>query len=115
MIPTDVTSVPLTGTVPGLGAYPTGDPGAIRAVADQLRAVAATLSGVDKPSVDGWKSPRAADVRARLAAAASTAHDHAADLRGLAGSLDTAAGHLEADQRAWRIGKRRLMEQEAKP
>lgn len=113
MLPTDATSVPLTGTVPGLGAYPTGDAEAIRAVADQLRAVAGQLSGLPRPGIEGWRSPRAADVRSALAAAASTAHDHAGELRGLAGSLDTAAAHLEADQRAWRLAKRRQLEAES--
>lgn len=108
----DGVPVPTNGVVPGLGPYPDGDPEAIRALAAELRRTAGTLTGVPRPSIADWQSPAAARVRSRLVAAAGGAGRIGGDLRGLAAALESAAHTLEADQREWRLAKRRLSERE---
>jgi hypothetical protein len=100
-----------SGLVPGLGAYPDGDPEAIRALASELRATGGQLAGLPAPSIADWRSPAAGRVRARLTAAERGAGRVGDDLRGLAAALDQAAHTLEADQRSWRAAQRRLAEQ----
>jgi hypothetical protein len=108
----DGVPVSTSGVVPGLGPYPDGDPEAIRALAAELRRTAGTLTGVPRPSIADWRSPAATQVRSRLVAAAGGAGRVAGELRGLAASLESAAHTLEADQREWRLAKRRLSERE---
>ena len=74
------------------------DPEAIRAVAADLRHIAGLLAGLPSPTVDGWRSRAATDVRDRLVAATELADHRADDLRGCAAALDRAADDLEADQ-----------------
>ncbi|GAA1754975.1 hypothetical protein [Luedemannella helvata] len=102
--------VSTAGTVPGLGSFPDGDPEAIRAVADQLRRIAGLLAGAPKPAVASWSSPEATRVRGRLSAAVGVAGRGADEIRGCAAALDHAADELAADQRDWRLAKRRLDE-----
>jgi hypothetical protein len=103
-------AVSTAGTVPGLGAYPEGDPEAIRQVAGELRRAAGALGGAPRPRLAGWRSPAATAATALLDAAVQAAGDGADQLRGCAAALDHAAGALDADQRAWLLAKRRLEE-----
>jgi len=114
MRPFDGGGVPTGGTLPGLRAYPDGDPEAIHALAADLRRAAGVLSGAREPGLPGWQSPEATRVRTLLRSAVGAAEGGAARLRGLASTLDGAAGDLEADQRAWRAAwLRHEQEQEA--
>jgi hypothetical protein len=94
--------------VPGLGSYPQGDPETIRALAAQLRRIAATLVAVPRPVLDGWQSPAADRTRALLRSAADRASRNGDELRACAGSLDHAANQLESDQQAWLAARRRM-------
>jgi hypothetical protein len=105
-------AVSTAGTVPGLGAYPDGDPEAIRHAAAELRRVAGALSGVPRPRLGGWRSSAATAARGIIDAAASAADDGAGQLRGCASSLERAADTLDADQSAWLRAKQRLEDAE---
>ena len=74
------------------------DPEAIRAVAADLRRIAGLLGGLPMPTVDGWRSPAATEVRDRLVAATELAGHRADDVRGCAAALERAADDLAADQ-----------------
>jgi hypothetical protein len=106
----DTTCVSTDGRVPGLGAYPAGDPEAIRAAAADLRRIAARLAAAPRPTIDGWSSEAAQRMRSMLTSAADTADRTGADVRSLAAALDHAADVLETDQRAWKAAKLRIEE-----
>lgn len=92
----------------GPGPYPAGDPEAIRAVAAELRRVAAMLGSASAPSLAAWRARAATRTRASLGLAVDEADRAAGELRSCAASLDTAANALETDQRAWRLARWRV-------
>lgn len=102
-----------TGSVPGIGPYPAGDPEAIRALAADLRRMAGRLSGATAPALTGWRGPAATQTAGLLTSAAGAAGNAAGDLRSCAASLEQAAHTLEADQRAWKQAAQRAMKQNA--
>ncbi len=97
-------------TKAALGPCPAGDPGAIRALAGDLRRIAGTLAGATTPNIAGWRGPAATSAHGLLSSAAGEAGRTAGDLRGCADSLDHAADTLETDQRVWKAAVRRADE-----
>jgi hypothetical protein len=87
--------------LPGVGPRPPGDPEGMRALADDLRRIAARVEGHETIRLENWESPAARVVKAQLAAAGRAADGASDRLRGLARRLDAAAADVQDAQLAW--------------
>jgi len=84
-----------------IGPEPPGDPGAMRALAGQLRRAARQLDGRADIQLDNWESPAGRRVKAAIQGAAGRASGAADKLQSAASLLEREADEVTAQQIRW--------------
>jgi hypothetical protein len=84
-----------------IGPEPPGDPGAMRALAEQLRQAARRLDTRAGIRLDNWESPAGRRAKATIQGATGRASGAARQLQSAAALLEREADAVAADQLRW--------------
>ena len=84
-----------------IGPEPLGDPGAMRALAAQLRQAARRLDARAEIRLDNWESPAGRRAKATIQGAVSRASGAVCQLRSAASLLEREADAVAAEQLRW--------------
>jgi Tfp pilus assembly protein PilW len=84
-----------------IGPEPPGDPGAMRALAGQLRRAARLLDARADIRLDNWESPAGRRVKAAIQGAAGRASGAVRQLQSAASLLEREADEVTAQQVRW--------------